>query len=69
MIRVQHKYGFESIYGHCQRSAVGMGQNVKKGEVIGYVGQTGNATGNHCHYEIRLGNIPINPYPYMSRIW
>ncbi len=69
MIRIQHKYGFESIYGHCQRVAVSHGQEIKKGEVVGYVGQTGNATGNHCHYEIRLGNLPINPYPYMSRIW
>jgi murein DD-endopeptidase MepM/ murein hydrolase activator NlpD len=69
MIRIQHKYGFESVYGHCQRVNVSPGQNIKKGEVVGYVGQTGNATGNHCHYEIRLGNIPINPYPYMSRIW
>ena len=69
MVRIQHKYGFESVYAHCQRVAVNGSQNVKKGEVVGYVGQTGNATGNHCHYEIRLGNIPINPYPYMSRIW
>ncbi len=69
MVRIQHKYGFESVYAHCMRVAVSHGQSVKKGEVIGYVGQTGNATGNHCHYEIRLGNIPINPYPYMSRIW
>lgn len=68
MIRIQHKYGFESVYGHCMSSAVTVGQKVKKGEIIGRVGQTGNATGNHCHYEIRLG-IPINPYPYMSRIW
>jgi murein DD-endopeptidase MepM/ murein hydrolase activator NlpD len=69
MVRIQHKYGFESLYGHCLRVAVNQGQEVKKGEIVGYVGQTGNATGNHCHYEIRLGNIPINPYPYMSRIW
>jgi murein DD-endopeptidase MepM/ murein hydrolase activator NlpD len=69
MVRIQHKYGFESLYGHCLRVAVSQGQEIKKGEVVGYVGQTGNATGNHCHYEIRLGNIPINPYPYMSRIW
>ena len=68
MIRIQHKYGYETLYGHCSSIVVSTGQNVKKGEVIGYVGQTGNATGNHCHYEIRLG-IPINPYPYMSRIW
>jgi len=69
MIRIQHKYGFETIYGHCRSIIVGQGQSVKKGQIIGYVGQTGNATGNHCHYEIRLGGIPINPYPYMSRIW
>ncbi len=68
-VRLQHKYGFETVYGHCESLAVKTGQNVRKGEVIAYVGQTGNATGNHCHYEIRLGSIPINPYPYMSRIW
>ena len=69
MIRIKHKYGFETVYGHCRSMATSAGKNVRKGEVIGYVGQTGNATGNHCHYEVRLGNIPINPYPYMSRIW
>jgi len=69
MIKVKHKYGFETVYGHCRSIAVAVGQNVRKGEVIGYVGQTGNATGNHCHYEIRLGGTPINPYPYMSRLW
>ncbi len=69
MIKITHKYGFDTIYGHCQRINVGMGQHINKGDIIGYVGQTGNATGNHCHYEIRLGGIPINPYPYMSRIW
>ncbi|MCU0847674.1 MAG: M23 family metallopeptidase [Spirochaetes bacterium] len=69
MIRIKHKYGFETIYGHCRSAAVNAGTDVKKGDIVGYVGMTGNATGNHCHYEIRLGNIPINPYPYMSRIW
>jgi len=69
MIRIQHKYGFETLYGHCLRVIVSQNQVVKKGEVIGYVGQTGNATGSHCHYEIRLDNVPINPYPYMSGIW
>jgi murein DD-endopeptidase MepM/ murein hydrolase activator NlpD len=68
-VRIKHKYGFETIYAHCSRTAVEKGASVEKGQVIAYVGQTGNATGNHCHYEIRLGNLPINPYPYMSRIW
>jgi len=68
-IMIQHKYGFQTIYGHCSKIVVTPGQYVRKGEIIGYVGMTGNATGNHCHYEIRLGGIAINPYPYMSRIW
>jgi murein DD-endopeptidase MepM/ murein hydrolase activator NlpD len=68
-VRIKHKYGFETIYGHCSSLAVAIDKQVRKGEIIAYVGQTGNATGNHCHYEIRLGGIPINPYPYMSRIW
>jgi murein DD-endopeptidase MepM/ murein hydrolase activator NlpD len=69
MIRITHKYGFETIYGHCKSVVVSQGQAIQKGQIIGYVGQTGNATGNHCHYEIRLGGVAINPYPYMSRIW
>ncbi len=68
-VRIKHKYGFETIYGHCSRLAVSQGDSVAKGQLVAYVGQTGSATGNHCHYEIRLGNVSINPYPYMSRIW
>ncbi len=69
MVRVQHKYGFETLYAHCSSIAVGKGQNVARGQVIAYVGQTGNATGSHCHYEVRLGTVNINPYPYMRRMW
>jgi len=69
MVKIKHKYGFETIYGHQKAILVKKGQRVKKGQIIGYVGQTGNSTGNHCHYEIRLGGVPINPYPYMSRVW
>jgi len=69
MVRIKHKYGFETIYGHCSRLAVSVGMNVNKGQVVGYVGATGSTTGNHCHYEIRLGSVAINPYPYMSKIW
>lgn len=68
-VRINHKYGFQTIYGHCSRILVGLGENVRKGQVIALVGQTGSATGNHCHYEMRLGEVAINPYPYMSRIW
>lgn len=66
---IKHKYGFQTIYAHCSKIAVSVGDYVKKGQVIAYVGQTGAATGNHCHYEIRLGNVAINPYPYMRKVW
>lgn len=68
-VRIVHQYGYETIYGHMSAIAAYKGQKIKKGDKIGFVGMTGNTTGNHCHYEIRLGNIPINPYPYMSRMW
>ncbi len=69
IIRIQHKYGFMTYYAHCSRIIAQIGDTVKKGQIIGYVGQTGASTGNHCHYEVRLGDVPINPYPYMSRMW
>lgn len=68
-VRIQHKYGYESVYGHCSAVLVGAGTQVRRGDVVALVGNTGHATGNHCHYEIRLGNQHINPYPYMSRVW
>jgi murein DD-endopeptidase MepM/ murein hydrolase activator NlpD len=69
MVRIKHKYGFETVYGHCSKIGVGLREKVRKGQIIGYVGQTGNATGNHCHYEVRLGGIDVNPYPYMRKVW
>ena len=69
LVRVKHKYGFETLYGHNSRLAVHQGQFVEKGQVLAYVGSTGSTTGNHCHYEIRLGSVAINPYPYMSKMW
>jgi len=68
-VRVRHKYGFETVYGHNSRLNCVTGQKISKGQIIAYVGQTGSATGPHCHYEIRLGGVAINPYPYMSRMW
>jgi len=68
-VHLRHEYGFETIYAHCQSVVVFLDQVVKKGQVVGHVGQTGNATGPHCHYEIRLGGVAINPYPYMNRAW
>lgn len=69
MVIIKHKYGFQSVFGHNSRLAVTAGQTVKRGQVIAYAGMTGAATGNHCHYELRLGSTAVNPYPYMSKMW
>ncbi len=69
IVKIDHKYGFQTIYAHCKKVACKIGQKIKRGQIVAYVGQTGSATGNHCHYEIRLGHKPVNPYPYMSKGW
>ncbi len=56
---------FETVYGHCHLLNAIRGARVKKGEIIGYVGNTGNATGDHCHYEVRLSDKTREPLPYM----
>jgi len=57
--------GVANLYAHQTRFAVGVGQEVQQGQVIGYVGMTGWATGPHLHFEVRLDGKPVNPAPYM----
>ncbi len=64
-VEIQHKFGFETIYGHCRDIRVCIGQRVKKKDIIATVGQTGAATGSHCHYEIHFCDLPVNPDPYL----
>ncbi len=58
---LEHKFGISTRYGHLDRFTVEPGQKVKKGDIIGYVGSTGRATGPHLHYEVRLNGQPLNP--------
>ena len=62
-IVLDHDNGYTSLYAHLSRYKKGLGKDkkVKKGQIIGYVGQTGLATGPHLHYELRLNNTPRNP--------
>jgi murein DD-endopeptidase MepM/ murein hydrolase activator NlpD len=58
---LNHGYGYQTLYGHMSRIKCRRGQSVKRGEIIGYVGNTGTSTAPHCHYEVRKNGKPINP--------
>tara|TARA_B100000686_G_scaffold355251_1_gene471580 strand:+ start:180 stop:1157 length:978 start_codon:yes stop_codon:yes gene_type:complete len=60
-IRIDHGYGYVSLYAHLNGYNVKRGQKVKRGEIIGYVGNTGRSAGPHLHYEIFKDNQKINP--------
>jgi len=64
-IILDHGHDLSTIYGHLSAIAVTPGQHVTRGQVIGYVGQSGRATGPHLHYEVRVHKIPVNPYKYL----
>ena len=61
MVKIDHDYGYETLYGHMSKINVKKGQKIKRGEVIGYVGNTGISTGPHLHYEVIKDNRPVNP--------
>jgi murein DD-endopeptidase MepM/ murein hydrolase activator NlpD len=64
-IVLDHGHDVLTVYGHLSAIAVLPGQHVIRGQVIGYVGQSGRATGPHLHYEVRVHNVPVNPYKYL----
>jgi murein DD-endopeptidase MepM/ murein hydrolase activator NlpD len=61
---INHGYGYETWYAHMYRIKARVGERVKRGEVIGYVGTTGKSTGPHCHYEVHRNGIPLDPIYY-----
>lgn len=58
---INHGYGYETLFGHMVRVKARNGQQVKRGEVIGWVGSTGKSTGPHCHYEVHKNGEKIDP--------
>ena len=64
-IILNHGHDLLTVYGHLSAMAVVPGQHVIRGQVIGYVGQSGRATGPHLHYEVRVHNVPVNPHKYL----
>ena len=65
VIVISHGNGIETLYGHLSGFAVTGGQQVTRGQVIGYVGISGRSTGPHLHYEVRIHNTPVNPHVYL----
>lgn len=63
-VTVDHGYGYKTVYAHLDKILVDEGQKVKRGEVIGKLGDTGRSTGAHLHYEVKLNNHPVDPINY-----
>jgi murein DD-endopeptidase MepM/ murein hydrolase activator NlpD len=64
-VRVDHGHDVVTVYAHLSAMAVVPGQHVIRGQVIGYVGQSGRVTGPNLHYEVRVHNVPVNPHKYL----
>lgn len=65
VIKIDHGKGIETLYGHCSDINVKVGQNIKKGDIIGRVGNTGRSTGPHLHFELRVNGVAQNPSAYI----
>ncbi|KYG73256.1 MULTISPECIES: M23 family metallopeptidase [Roseivirga] len=66
-IIIDHGFGYETLYGHMSRFAVRPGQKVKRGEVIGYVGNSGKSTAPHLHYEVHINGVAKDPINYFFK--
>ena len=66
-VLIEHGFSISTRFGHMSRLAVREGQQIRRGDVVGYVGSTGRATGAHLHYEILVNGSPINPLRLLAR--
>lgn len=64
-VTINHGRDVLTVYGHLSAMIVVPGQHVTRGQVIGYVGQSGRSTGPHLHYEVRVHMVPVNPHKYL----
>lgn len=62
---IAHSGGFDTLYGHLSTALVKVGQMVTQGTVVGLEGSTGNSTGPHLHFELRVNQVPVDPTPYL----
>jgi murein DD-endopeptidase MepM/ murein hydrolase activator NlpD len=62
---IDHGHGIQTVYAHLSGFAVTEGQDVSRGDILGYVGSSGHSTGPHLHYEVRIHDTPVNPSKYL----
>ena len=67
MVKISHGSSTQTWYAHCSALLVSAGQEVAKGQPIARVGSTGNSTGPHLHFEVRINGSAVNPAPYIGR--
>jgi murein DD-endopeptidase MepM/ murein hydrolase activator NlpD len=65
-VSIEHGGNLQTRYGHMSRLNVAAGQQVRKGDIIGFVGSTGRSTGPHLHYEVRVAGEAVSPLPYLQ---
>ena len=66
---MSHGDGVTTLYAHCSAVFVTAGQYVRQGDLIALVGRTGNATGNHLHFEIKINGVIMNPANFIGTYW
>ena len=66
-VEIEHGNAIQTRYGHLSAIAVVSGQQVRRGDVVGYMGSTGRSTGSHLHYEVRIAGAPVNPTPFVAQ--
>jgi murein DD-endopeptidase MepM/ murein hydrolase activator NlpD len=66
LVVVEHGFGYSTCYAHNRLLTVKIGQKIKRGEIIGYIGSTGNSTGPHVHYEVWHDGHAVNPNKYLA---
>lgn len=66
-IKLEHNNGYQTLYAHLDTVNVKVGDRVKKGDILGIMGNTGNSYGAHLHFEVWKNNVRINPYEYLDK--